>query len=446
MRRIPDYSLGRRAVLRVLFGGCLVGLAGCNDEVPFNSFTPTPTPHHLTKSAKLAPADGNYGDQFGISVALAGDTALIGAWGDEDPNGKEAGSAYIFEQTGGEWRETAKLAPADGDWDDHFGGPVALAENANTALISAWGDEEPNGDNAGSVYVFELTGGKWRKAAKLVPADGDRNDHFGGSVALAGDGRTALIGAWGDEDPNGKEAGAAYVFDRTGGEWREAAKLSPADGERDDHFGGSVTLAEDADTAIIATSNDEGPNGDDMGSAYVFKRTNSEWRETDKLTPGDGDKENHFGESVALAEDADTALIGAGDVNGFATDQKGSAYVFERAGGEWSETANFTAHDEEEGDDFGQSVALAEDANTALIGAWGDEDDTGAAYVFERTGGEWHEVAKLIPTPDDVGNYFGGSAALAEDGETALIGAWADEHPNGSYAGSASVFDLREIP
>jgi hypothetical protein len=203
----------------------------------------------------LAPDRGTGAGRFGWSVALEGDTALVGDPASDEPNGRAAGSVHVYERTGGAWRPQAPLVPDDGDTGDFFGGAVTL--EGDTAVIGAPEDDDPNGERAGSAYVFERTDDGWRQHAKLVPDDGDPIDLFGVAVALSGD--TALIGARVDEDPHGEAAGSAYVFERTDSGWRQLVKLAAADGESHDIFGRSVALA--GDTALIGTT---------RAGAYVF--------------------------------------------------------------------------------------------------------------------------------------------------------------------------------
>ncbi len=164
-----------------------------------------PGDNHWNLDGKLTAADGAAGDVFGYSVSLSGDTALIGAHFDDD-NGGESGSAYVFEKVGGIWVQVAKLTAADGAAGDHFGWSTSLL--GDTALIGAYSDDD-HGTNSGSAYVFQEIGGVWVQVAKLTAADGATYDRFGCSVALSGD--TALIGAWRDDD-YGTNSGSAYVF------------------------------------------------------------------------------------------------------------------------------------------------------------------------------------------------------------------------------------------
>ncbi|MBX0286910.1 FG-GAP repeat protein [Halomicroarcula sp. F28] len=344
-----------------------------------------------SQRAKLTADDGDirggFGNGFGNSAALSSDgsTALIGATGDEDPNGSLAGSAYVFDSSGSSWSQQAKLAVDDGDANDQFGESVALSSDGSTALIGA--DEDPRGEGAGSAYVFDSSGESWSQRAKLTADDGDESDGFGYSVALSSDGSTALVGARDDENPNGLSAGSAYIFDSSGESWSQRAKLTAGDGDMSDYFGGSVTLSSDGSTALIGATGDEDPNGEGAGSAYVFGSSGGSWSQQAKLAADDGDIRDGFGGSVTLSSDGSTALIGAEtdeDPNGSLA---GSVYVFDGSGGSWSQQAKLAAEDGDRGDIFGWSVALSSDGSTALIGANDDEDpngeQAGSAYVFE---------------------------------------------------------------
>jgi len=385
-----------------------------------------------TQQAKLIATDGASNDEFGYSVALSGDTALIGAEGDDD-NGSFTGSAYIFVHSGTTWMQQAKLTAADGVASDVFGRYVALS--GDTALIGAIGDDD-NGSNSGSAYIFIRSGTVWTQQAKLTASDGTANDTFGRSVALSGD--TALIGAEGDDD-NGSFSGSAYLFVKPISGWATTgtynAKLTAADGAANDSFGRSVALS--GDTALIGAIGDE-DNGTTSGSAYIFVISGTTWVQQAKLTAADGAAGDTFGRSVALS--GDTALIGASgdDDNG---SNSGSAYIFIRSGTVWTQQAKLTAADGAAADSFGRSVALSGD--TALIGAHLDDDNgfsSGSAYLFVKPATAWvttTQTAKLTASDGASGDEFGWSVAL--DGDTALIGAYGDDD-KGSFTGSAYIY------
>jgi cysteine-rich repeat protein len=377
----------------------------------------------VEQEAKLLSSDGMGQDRFGEGVALDGDTAIIGATRDDD-NGSESGSAYVFTRTGGVWTEQAKLLPADGTTLDRFGSVVAIS--GDTAIIGAYGD----GIWEGSAYVFTRTGGVWTQQAKLLAYDDDHNDEFGRSLALDGD--TAIIGAARNDD-NGSESGSAYVFTRTAGVWTWQAKLLASDGVAHDAFGRGVAI--DGDTVLIGAP--QGWQGGINGSAYIFTRTGGVWTEQVKLLPSNGADSDRFGFSVAL--DGDTAVIGAhGDNdNGF---ESGSAYVFTRTGGVWTEQAKLLASDGTPVNYFGWDVSL--DGDLVVIGAYRDDDngtDSGSAYVFGQTAGVWTEQVKLVPTDNSFDDDFGWAVAL--DGNTAVIGAPGDDD-SGTNSGSAYVYRL----
>ena len=156
----------------------------------------------INEDAKLLPGDGAAEDFFGISIALSGDVAVVGAYGDDD-DGTDSGSAYLFDTTTGE--QIAKLLPNDGAAHDWFGLNVAIS--GDTAIVGAYGDGD-NGTNSGSAYLFDTITGE--QIAKLLPNDGAASDLFGSSIAISGD--TAIVGAYLDDD-NGTDSGSAYVFD-----------------------------------------------------------------------------------------------------------------------------------------------------------------------------------------------------------------------------------------
>jgi len=379
--------------------------------------------------AKLVADDGATNDFFGFSVALSGDTAVIGVLRDDD-NGNDSGSAYVFTRSGTTWSQQAKLTATDGAANDTFGGNVALF--GDTAVIGALRDDD-KGNDSGSAYVFTRSGTTWSQQAKLTATDGAAGDEFGYSVAISGD--TAVIGAARDDD-KGNDSGSAYVFTRSGTSWSQQAKLTAADGAAGDVFSISVALSGDM-VVIGADLGDE--KGENSGAAYVFTRSGSTWSQQAKLTAADGAAGDLFGIRIALS--GDTAVIGAArdDDKG---DNSGAAYVFIRSGTTWNQQAKLTATDGAANDRFGTRVALS--GNTAVIGAILDDDNSdnsGSAYVFTRSGTSWSQQAKLAAADSATHDVFGWSVALS--GDTVVIGAPTSivELPGGT--GSVYVFDIK---
>jgi hypothetical protein len=328
---------------------------------------------------KSTASDAAAGDQYGISVAIDGDYAIVGGSTNDD-DGADSGAAYILIRSGSNWTEQAKLTASDGATTDQFGFSVDI--NGDYAIVGAFG-HDANGTDSGAAYVFVRSGTTWIEQAKLTSTDIAAGDQFGISVALSGD--TAIIGAFG-EDGAGSNYGAVYIYSRSGSVWTEQTKLAASDAASNDQFGFSVDI--DGNYVIVGSDQDD-DGGSQSGSAYVFFQSGGIWNEQAKLTASDAASDNNFGRSVAI--DGNYVLVGAyRDDEGALTDS-GSAYVFERNGVIWTEQNKLIPADLAAGDQLGFSVDL--DGNFAIIGARfdGDGQETGSAYIFENSGGVWSE-------------------------------------------------------
>ena len=263
---------------------------------------------------KLRASDGQAGDAFGRSVAVSGDTAVVGAVF-EDARGTDAGAVYVFRRGQGgtdNWGEVKKLTALDAQVGDFFGQSVAVS--GDTAVVGAVLEDaggNPN-DNFGGAYIFQRDQGgadNWGEVKKLTASDAERKDFFGVGVAVSGD--TAVVGAF-FEDAGGSSAGAAYVFQRDSGgagNWGEVEKLRASDAESDDGFGVSAAIS--GDTAILG-ANFEDAGGSDAGAGYVFQRDEGgagNWGEVKKITASDAEAADGFGSSVAVS--GDTVVVGA---------------------------------------------------------------------------------------------------------------------------------------
>ncbi len=383
------------------------------------------------REVRLSAPDSFPFQSFGFAVAVSGDTALVSALNDDDL-GTESGSVYVFRfnaDESGTWVQTQKLLASDGDRGENFGRAVAI--DGDTGLVGATNHLHDGAAGSGSVYVFRYTGTTWFEQQELVASTGTFGDGFGLSVSLSGD--LALIGAYLNDDA-GASFGASYVFryDSKSDTWVEEQKLLPPNGGF--FFGGSVAI--EGDLAVIG---EEVHLNDDStcGSAYVYRFNGSTWVEEQELLPSKDAGVARFGSSVSISGDA--ILIGARR-EGF----NGAAYVFRfdpegPPGSRWVEEQKLAASDPGGTDQFGRAVSL--DGDTAVIGAWSWSEDSGGpsigrAFVFQFDGSTWVEQQPLLPEPNPWTNFFGWSVAI--DGETAVIGA--DGEDQG--AGAAYVFDL----
>ncbi len=361
---------------------------------------------------------------FGYRVAVSGDgnTALIG--GSSDSGG--SGAVWVFTRSEGSWtQQGAKLTGGEESGKSRFGSSVALSANGNTALVGGYED----GSGVGAAWVFTRSEGSWtQQGPKLTGGSEVGQGHFGFSAALSSDGNTALIGGGGD---NG-EVGAAWVFTRSEGSWtQQGAKLKGAGEEGKGHFGFSVALSGNGNTALLGGVGD----GSEVGAAWVFTRSEGSWEQQGgKLTGGSEVGKGEFGEGVALSGEGNTALIGGGGDNG----EVGAAWVFTRSEGSWAQQgAKLTGGGEVGKGHFGFSVALSGEGDTALIGGGGDNNEVGAAWFFARSGETWEQQgAKLTGTGEVGKGHFGFSAALSADGVTGVLGGLADN----SEVGAAWVF------
>ncbi|MDG2423973.1 MAG: FG-GAP repeat protein, partial [Phycisphaerales bacterium] len=352
----------------------------------------------IWEQQKLTASDAAAEDYFGDSVAISGDTALMGAYGDDD-NGTDSGSAYIYQWQADGSSNSSKLTASDGAAYDDFGKSVAIS--GDTALVGAPFNTE-NGFGSGSVYIYQRqAGGSWSEIQKLTASDGVANNLFGYSVAISGD--TALVGSHGDDD-NGSGSGSAYIYQRQAdGSWSQSAKLTASDAAASDYFGYSVAIS--GEIALVGVGYDD-DNGYNSGSAYIYQRqADGSWSQSAKLTASDGAAEDYFGDSVAIS--GEIALVGAyeDDDNGGGS---GSAYVYQRqADGSWSQSAKLTASDGAEEDYFGYSVAIS--GEIALVGAFEDDDngtDSGSAYIYG--------IYNVINLDDDNTGYASLDAAVQD--------------------------------
>jgi len=316
-------------------------------------------------------------------VALAGDYAVVGATGATTSN--DAGSAYIFGRAGqtlcGAWHQVATLVADDAAAADNFG--ISVAISGDYAVVGAWGDLFLD---SGSAYVFGRDAdGTWTQHAKLVAADAAVGDSFGYAVAISGG--YAVVGAYKDGCALGSDCGSAYVFGHdSDSSWTQIAKLVADDAGAGDRFGLDVAI--DGPLAVVGAYRDDDCGGavvvwGECGSAYVFGHdSDGSWTQHAKLVADDAAEFDRFGWSVAIS--GEVAVIGA-YADDDAGSKSGSAYLFGRdSGGLWSQLAKLTAADAAGGEWFGRSVAVS--GAYALLGAQKDDDDgdrSGSAYIFD---------------------------------------------------------------
>lgn len=380
---------------------------------------------------KLIDQEGEKSDYLGVAVALSGDTLVVGAEGDDVGNNANQGSASVYTRSGTVWTLQKKITAGDGAARDFFGCSVAIS--GDTLVVGARYDEVGNNTDQGSAYVFTRTGTVWtfQQQLKAGANDGAANDNFGGSVAISGE--TVVVGA-----PTANNSrGAAYVFTRTGTSWtQQGAKLSASDGADGDEFGFAIALS--GDSLVVGAPYAKVGQNEDQGAAYLFTRTGGVWTQRPKLTDSDGAADDRFGCAVAVTDE--TIVVGAlFDTIGNNTRQ-GSAALYVRSGTAVVPAQKLVAQDGSSDDRFGASLALSNDI--LVVGAIYDTSGTntaqGSAYTFTDIGGHWYRQQKLTANDGATQDYFGQSVAVS--GELIAVGASGDDIEEKDSQGSAYVF------
>jgi len=363
------------------------------------------------QDSKLTASDGKLNASFGFRVSIDGDYCIVGAEGDNE-NGKLSGAVYIFKRVDNSWIEQAKLTASDGEANDQFGNSVSI--EGDYAVVGAFGDEF-----TGSVYIFKREGNDWIETTKIKPTTGK---YFGRCVDIQGD---FLVISDDGDDENGNFAGAVFIYEHTGSDWNQMYKLLAADGKAGDEFGKYVSIS--GDYIIVSGPCDD----EDGGSAYIFHLIDSDWIQVAKLNASDDG--GYFGWSVSM--DGDYAVVGSHANN----QTKGAAYVFKRSDTEWDEVTKLVGSDAKRGYRFGFSVSIKDDI--IVVGADQFNYNTGIAYIFQRSGNDWIEIASIGATDGSSGDIFGGS--VSNDGDYLIIGADNDDE-KGKRSGSAYIFKIGE--
>ena len=466
----------------------------------------------IAQQAYLKASNTDANDRFGHAVAVSGDTVVVAAdfessnatgvnADQSDDSAFVAGAAYVFVRNGTTWSQQAYLKASNTDAGDRFGHSVAISgdtvvvgaafESSNATGVNG-NQSDDSASEAGAAYVFVRNGTTWSQQAYLKASNTDAGDSFGISVAVSGE--TVVVGAdlessnatginGNQSDNSADSAGAAYVFVRNGTTWSQQAYLKASNSDAGDAFGISVSISGDTVSvgANFETSNATGVNGNQSdnsafaaGAAYVFARNGTTWSQQAYLKASNTETFDRFGTSAAVA--GETVVVGAAfeasnatGVNGDQSNnnalQSGAAYVFVRSGTTWSQQAYLKASNTDFGDAFGISVAISGDTVVAgaqneysnATGVDGDQTDNsaavaGAAYVFVREGTTWSQQAYLKASNTEALDQFGGAVAVA--GDIVAVGAISEDsnatgingnQTNNSVANAGAVYVFADL-
>ncbi|MBF0451308.1 MAG: FG-GAP repeat protein [Candidatus Magnetomorum sp.] len=323
-----------------------------------------------------------------------------------------------------------KVAPEDCVTDDQFGRAVGVS--GKYAIVGAYGNDDQARD-AGAAYILYYTDSQWHPTQKLIAMDGEAFDYFGVSVSIDQD--QAVVGAYGDDD-HGNKSGSAYIFQKNDTTWNEWSKIKAHDGKGADYFGCSVAIS---GKYIIVGAYGANDYGSHSGAAYIFVSEANGVYEQQKLIAGDAGPFDFFGYSVSIS--GDYAIVGAYGVQ-YRGEKSGAAYIFERHGDQWRQLIKLAPSDGSQNDYFGRSVSIS--GEHVIIGAIGKDDfgqDSGAAYIFKRSGYYWSRKVKIIPQNIRENNCFGASVNISNN--YAIIGAHGDDM-YGKRTGAAYVYQLNK--
>lgn len=312
-----------------------------------------------TSSAPLIAGDLQAQQSFGSAIAKYGPTIAVGAKSEDRAGGANAGAAYVFEFDGATWNQQTKLVAPDGSSDDFFGSSVAI--DADTLVLGAPLNAPAQTGPSGAIYVFRKASGTWGQEAKITAF----TTRLAQSLAIDGD--TMVAGAPYDTHFGLKtNAGAAFVFVRSGSTWTEQARLEASDPHHSEEFGYSVSIS--GDVIAVGAHNDD----TSRGAVYMFERRGSSWIQTQKLVGFDEGAFDNFGESVRVS--ASILIVGARSDDPFGFNAAGAAYLFQRSGSTWNPSIKVVAGDYAPGAGFGLWTSI--EANRVAI------SDLTSAYVF----------------------------------------------------------------
>lgn len=405
----------------------------------------------IAQQAYIKASNTDPGDQFGWSVSMSGDTLVVGAKvedggatgvnGNQTNGSLDSGAAYVFVRTGTTWSQQAYLKASNTGDGHQFGYSVGIS--GDTIVVGA--PYVPSGTNSsfkdgGAAYVFVRSGSTWSQQAYLEASNTEQNDRFGAAVSISGE--TIVVGADGEDGNspgvNGNAAdnslvnsGAAYVYVRNGTTWSEQAYLKASHPDSFDRFGWAVAVSGDVvvvgspfeSSAAVGVDGDGSNNGSYWsGAAFVFARSGTTWTQQAYLKAPNAGFYDVFGRSVAVS--GERVVIGApfedsgasgvdGDGNDDGVEESGAAYVFARSGTTWSPAAYLKSAQPAKDHLFGHAVAV--DGETVAVGPPYDAAGGGSVYVYTPGVVSWIQQARLSPPPTPPAQQFGWSVSVSEE-------------------------------
>jgi len=443
------------------------------------------------------------GDAYGWTLSLSGDgsTLAVGApyedsnasginGSQSDNSATDSGAVYVFTHTNSGWTQQAYIKAGNTLAGANFGEALTLSNDGGTLAVGAPFEDSatttinstPNhlAAGAGAAYVFARSGSNWSQQAYIKASNTVADMYFGWSVALSDDGNTLAAGAPGEANSatgvnpatmsrTTANAGAAYLFSRSGSSWSQQAYVKASNTNAEDNFGVALALSGAGTTLAVgapyesSTATGIGGNQTDnsaakSGAVYVFAGSGSSWTQQAYVKASNTGAADNFGAALAISDTGDTLAVGApyessnatgigGSQTSNTAPKAGAAYVFKRTSTTWAQQAYIKASNANTNDDFGSALALSSDGNALVVGAIGEsanstginsnqsdnsKDGVGAAYLFNRSGSTWTQQSYIKPSAATLGNEFGTSIGLSADATTlAISGAFEQSNATG---------------
>jgi hypothetical protein len=387
------------------------------------------------EEARLTASDAAAGDRFGTSVAIQGNTAVVGSYLHDLPGKTDAGAVYVFQRSGTTWTQVAKLTASNSAANDNLG--IAVDLDGDTILAGAWLKQALFAQQ-GAAYVFTRSvAGLWTQQAQITDIGGSASDWFGNRVALEGD--TAVIASPGD-DVIFADRGSVQIYTRSGTTWTRRTALDPGLGGASDFFGSSVSI-HNGTVAVGAPGNDITASGNE-GAVYVFTGSGATWSLQQKLTRSGAIVGDSLGGAVAVR--GDTIVCGIANYDGIAGTNQGIGIFFTRNGTTWGASEIFMPNETQAQANFGSAVAMSDEFVAAGATNWSraGANFSGAAYAFRRAGGLPAKTLTIAPpTPQDNANF---GNRMASDGVRIVVGALAEDGTAGADQGAAYVYKVQD--
>ena len=331
---------------------------------------------------KIVASDALGNDYSGECVAVSGDgnRILISASNDDDA-GLNSGTGRVYVLQNNVWVLETKLIGSTTTSSDYFSRALDINHLGDRAVLSAYADDIKATDG-GSITIFKRVGSVWTEEVTLSGSTTAASDYFGRAVAISGDGLTVISGAYQDDD-NGSNSGSAFIFRFVDGQWVQLAKLLHTDVAAGDYFGFSVDISYNGKVAVIGAYCDD-DKGSNSGSVHIFSEINGVWSREVKLVASDGASSDYFGYSVSISNNGRSLLIGS-HLDDDKGSSSGSAYFYNKVNGVWTLFKKLTASDGASSDYFGQCVRISNNGKIALIGSYYNDDkgsNSGSAYLY----------------------------------------------------------------